>query len=247
MKIKINEKETYEIELDDEVSLQGLKDLVKRIEILSNITPTLSTPSLSTPSLSKPKRKYNISNDDLKDIKCVNCSSQRFYKKGYSKSGLRRLVCKNCKVSFTVDNGNIKKEEEETFSRRKPMQWKGREDIINALKIHYFGSKAEKMEFAKDKETSWSNINKSFHGLRKRFNISPQEVGLQEFPFHKQGRPKESDILPKIPTPTFPTPTPTPTPPLELKPEGNEQEDGTGISFPEGNREKLPKQKWWNK
>lgn len=241
MKIKINENETYEIKLNDEVSLQDLKNLINRIEILSDgVISATSTPAIPT----KLKRKYVFSNDNdnLKNVKCINCSSQRFLKKGLSKKGLRRLVCKNCKVSFTInEEGNVITPPK----KRKHMKWEGKTDVIDALKIHYFGTKAQKMQFAENKNASWETITKAIHELRRRFNINPQEIGLQEFPVHKVGRPtkaeevKEEEVeqVEQVEPEQIAEPfkIPTPTPPLELRQPSNEQSE---------NEEKP---KWWNR
>ena len=240
MKIKINENETYEIKLNEEVSLNELKDLMRKVEALSN--PTFSSqPLIPTPTINllPPKRKYNIIKEELKGVKCINCGSQRIYKKGFTKSGVRRLVCKNCNISFTIQKeGEIIVPVKQ--KRRKGMKW-NKENVVKALKIHYFGSKAEKVQFAEDNQNSWENVMKSIHGLRTRYNIPPQEIGLQEYPTIKCRKIQKNEL--KIIQPQEPiigqaqsqsfNQIPTPTPPLELK--KDEKKDSEGIPH------------WWNR
>ena len=229
--------------------------MIRKIELLSdNPIITSTIPITSTiKSSSTQTRKYNIVDDkeSLKNVKCISCGSQRLYKKGFSKSGDRRLVCKNCGVSFTV----IKDGSPPTatsLKRRKPMKWNNREEIVHALKIHYFGEKSEKLQFAKLKETTWDNIMKAIHGLRKRYNISAQEVGLAEYPT-KKGRFKK-EMFKEQPQPQSQPPQhkensfniPTPHPPLELKKE-KENEEETKEKTEEETEEEETKSKWWKK
>lgn len=178
MKIQINDNESYEINLNDVVTLEELKTLVKKVELLSE---PLSKPK---PMMTIKTTTHNFNNDD-KTIKCSNCGSTILYKKGFSRNGYRRMVCKDCGISFTI--GKNDKEETKRL-RRKPMKWNGRDDVIKALKIHYEGTKEEKLRFAKNKKTTWSNITKVIHNLRIKHDIKPKELGLKSFPILR-GRP----------------------------------------------------------
>jgi len=226
MKIKINEKETYEIQLDNEVSLQHLKDLVNRIEILSG-TPTI-TPVKTEQAVKTEARKYVIVNDDISDIACPKCNSQKLYKKGFSNNGSRRLVCRSCGHSFTVKEEGENKPK--VKKRRKVMKWEGRVDVIKALKIHYFGTRAEKMQFAEYKKGSWETITKAIHVLRKKFNISPQEVGLQKYPVNKKINEPTEFTEPEHTSGTMSISEPKPEPVQEQSEPKQEQES-----------------KWWNR
>ena len=128
MKIKINENETYEIKLNDEVSLQSLKELIGKIEILSGQTfvqPQTSQPQTSqTNSRGNRPKHYNTKNSknskiDFENIKCIKCEHiGEFYNKGFSSNGSRRLLCKLCKTSFTIQ----KEGRPIPPTRRKPMK-----------------------------------------------------------------------------------------------------------------------------
>ena len=132
MKIQINDNESYIINLNDEVTLDELKSLVEKIELLSKPLSLLSKLTLITP--------------------------------------------KNEKV--TVKEKAVK---EKAKQRRKGMKWNGRDDVIKALKLHYEGTKEEKFQFAESKKTSWDNIIKAIHGLRRKHDIKPKELGLKKF------------------------------------------------------------------
>ena len=203
MKIKINENETYEIKLNDEVSLQSLKELIGKIEILSGPQTFVQpkTPQPQTIFVNNRPKHYNTKNSknsNFGSIKCIKCEHiGEFYNKGFSTNGSRRLLCKLCKTSFTIQ----KEGRPISPTRRKPMKWNGREDIMDALKIHYFGQREDKLMFAEKKGTSWDNIAKTIHVLRKRHNISPQEIGLKEFPTVKKGRMKVVKLAEQVEQP----------------------------------------------
>lgn len=57
-----------------------------------------------------------------------------------------------------------------------------KEKAIKIIRLHYFGTKEKKLQFAKDNDTDWNQLVKSMHNLRKRFDIQPREVGLKGFP-----------------------------------------------------------------
>ena len=251
MKIKINENETYEIKLNDEVSLQSLKELIGKIEILSGpqtfVQPKTLQPQTSQPQTSqtnsrgnRPKH-YNTKNSknskiDFENIKCIKCEHiGEFYNKGFSSNGSRRLLCKLCKTSFT-----IQKEGRPILpTRRKPMKWNGREDIMDALKIHYFGQREDKLMFAEKKGTSWDNIAKTIHVLRKRHNISPQEIGLKEFPTVKKGRMKVVKLAEQVEQPQ-----PQIRPVIE-NPFGVPQEQPQPQEQSSQEKEEDERHKWW--
>ena len=98
---------------------------------------------------------------------------------------LERIV----KITQTITNEKIEKveinETDKTIIRRKKsiLKWKERDEVIEALKIHYTGTKEEKLRFAEIKgkgEVNWNTICKSFSALRKRWNVKPSEIGLEE-------------------------------------------------------------------
>lgn len=57
-----------------------------------------------------------------------------------------------------------------------------REKVVSILKLHYSDDKKGKEKKAKEIGQDWDTIVKSFHGLKKRYNIQPKEVGLKFFP-----------------------------------------------------------------
>lgn len=242
MKIKINENETYEIRLNEEISFHELKELVRKIEFLSEGSE--SSEGFTRIPIKKERKKYTIVDDKklLKNVVCVSCGSQRLYKKGFTKNNERRLICKNCHVSFTIskDNGAALQ------VRKKPTtRWKDRNEVLNAVKIHYFGTDEEKNQFAEMKNTTWMNVMKAINNLRRRFNVKPQEVGLEEFP-NKRGK-KSIKSIPNL----EPFKIPTPQPPLEIKKEEKEEEEEVMEKEEEEERvievNEEEKPKWWNR
>jgi len=57
-----------------------------------------------------------------------------------------------------------------------------KEKILDLLQYAYHGSKEDKERICKLMGYSWSDINKRFHNLFKRFNFLPSEVGLTQIP-----------------------------------------------------------------
>lgn len=58
-----------------------------------------------------------------------------------------------------------------------------KEKALELLKLQYFGEKEDKEKKAKEVGySSWVEINKALHGLKKRYKIQPKEVGLKAFP-----------------------------------------------------------------
>lgn len=78
---------------------------------------------------------------------------------------------------FPVLSPRVKKK------RRKQMvRWDDRDEVLKALRIHYHGTKGEKLAYARDKGMDWNQLMKGFSGLKKRYNVTPQEIGLQTYP-----------------------------------------------------------------
>lgn len=53
-----------------------------------------------------------------------------------------------------------------------------REKTLDLLQYAYHGTKKDKERIVKLAGTNWNNISKSFWGLRKRYNIKSDEIGL---------------------------------------------------------------------
>jgi DNA-binding MarR family transcriptional regulator len=104
--------------------------------------------------LSDIARKFNISSSQ----------ARRLYQRVYQREWMRK---NNKKVTKT----------------RKPVasRWINREEVLNALKVHYFGTEKDKQNVARAKNKSWNDITKSFWALTKRHNIKPSELGLTKW------------------------------------------------------------------
>ena len=99
---------------------------------------------------------------------------------------LERIV----KITQTITNEKTEKvETNETENKIKThrgksiLKWKYRDEVVEALTIHYTGTKEEKLRFAEKKgegKVNWNTICKSFSALRKRWNVKPSEIGLAE-------------------------------------------------------------------
>ena len=57
-----------------------------------------------------------------------------------------------------------------------------REKSVELMKLSYHGTNEEKQKKAQELGVAWNEIVKSFYGLKKRYNIIPQDVGLERFP-----------------------------------------------------------------
>lgn len=165
MKIIINENESYEIKIE-EITLKSLVDLVDR---LNNAFPsdkitayvsgqTIVTNPRETETLIngfqvRTKRKYTKQNQ--KPIKTINKKPKKMNPKGI--------------IPFRTN----------------------RDETIKVFKLHYFGTKEDKERYVTEINTNdklknsltWNeDVVKSLSGLRKRFKITPGEVGIKEFP-----------------------------------------------------------------
>ena len=60
-----------------------------------------------------------------------------------------------------------------------------RDKFMEILKLHYFGNKEEKGDYVERYgrgRKEWSNITKAFHSLKKKFNVTPEEMKMIRFP-----------------------------------------------------------------
>ena len=98
------------------------------------------------------------------------------------------------------------------------IKW-NRELAIKALKIHYHSTKSEKEAFASSLNVpNWNYLLKATSALRRRFDISPQEIGLSFFPKHHNTKKEEVNISN---TPS----NQSPQPPLELQKKEETEEE----------------------
>jgi hypothetical protein len=84
-------------------------------------------------------------------------------RKKYTKSGLERKERKNARP-FT----------------------KSREIALQVLHTHYWGTKEQKEEIAKQLNMTWENINKAIYYITKKWKIQSQEIGMKAFPVRKK-------------------------------------------------------------
>jgi hypothetical protein len=79
-------------------------------------------------------------------------------------------------INYTIRD--IKPRKKTTNSR----EWcDTREKAINIMKLHYSGTKEQKLEFANSINHDWNNIVKSIWGLQNRYKITPKDIGLERF------------------------------------------------------------------
>jgi hypothetical protein len=74
-----------------------------------------------------------------------------------------------------------------------------REKAIAVITMSYYGTQRERDEFCKFFKEDWVNVSKSFHNLKDRYNLKPQEVGLQRFLKQSDGRDKATIEKTKLP------------------------------------------------
>lgn len=126
MKIKLSDKETYEIQLKDEITVQELNEILIKLNSLAKIFS--------------------------KDI-------------------------------FSLVNKEIREKRHYNTKRMNARTWcDTREKAVAVIKLHYSGNKENKLKFAQEVGESWNTIVKGMHGLKTRYDIKPQEVGLEHFP-----------------------------------------------------------------
>lgn len=147
--------------------------------------------------------KIKISNNEVYEIKLGNqLSIQEFTDMLYKLNSLVRTFSKNIinpidmvkvvkikkgitktgkiRKTYTYKNSDAKIKQTRKVSN--PRLWCAtREQAITTLKIHYYGTQEQKERLAQSSRTSWNEIVKGFWGVRRRYNIRPQEVGLQHW------------------------------------------------------------------
>jgi hypothetical protein len=82
------------------------------------------------------------------------------------------------------DDSNINYAVRETAERKtQKRDWcDTREKAVNIVKLHYTGTKEQKQEFANSIDHDWNDIVKSIWGLTRRYEIIPQDIGMNRFP-----------------------------------------------------------------
>lgn len=63
-----------------------------------------------------------------------------------------------------------------------------REEALDVVKTHYFGTEQEKEEIANRYKARWEVLAGGMHALIKRWNFTPEEVGLAQFPTREHKR-----------------------------------------------------------
>jgi len=66
-------------------------------------------------------------------------------------------------------------------------RWTDRNEVLDAIKVHYFGTEADKERLSQKKGKSWKDIVKSFWNLTKRYDIKPAELGLKKWGKERRG------------------------------------------------------------
>jgi rubredoxin len=206
MKIKINENESYELKINE-----GIYSAEEFLALLERLTGVLTTLMQQKPVAdsqhqvrTETDRRILKKGEVPSHIRCPKCAGDNLNRQGFSKNhdGTRtqRWRCRKCNVSFRENLGYGSEDIRKSFPEipRKPMttRWDNREEVINLIKTHYFGTSEEKEIFAKSKgqDITWTHMLKCINNLKKRYNIRPEEIGLKEFPTLRNRRKAKEDI-----------------------------------------------------
>jgi hypothetical protein len=132
MKIKINQNETYEISLPNEIEISIQEASIFATRLLKIVKAIGKDEIMEGMTEIAQKRSYNLA--------------------GNSKSKI----------------------------------WiKDRDETIKLLKLHYHASLDEKRAYANEYNTNWETLCNKLSALKERWNIQPQEVGLERW--YKRG------------------------------------------------------------
>ena len=135
MEIRINNKETYNIELPEKVDADSFNTLIIRLQ-------------------------------DINKIVSKNAFAENVFDK-------------NKEAPLTKKTSSVIRREE----------LKDREYVLSMVKLVYFGSKEEKTKIIKTlKFNSYDTFYATIYAVRKKFNITPNEVGLIRWPIRGESR-----------------------------------------------------------
>ena len=132
MKIIINESETYEIKIPNEVNA---KDFMKLLTSFDNVVKLI---------------KFNIIREEFRknpNYKNEVIGTARIYTKHKLKSNTR-VWCDT------------------------------REKTLDLMQYAYHGTKEDRLRVVEITGIPWNEIVKGFNGLKRRYNMQPQEIGL---------------------------------------------------------------------
>jgi len=178
VKFRLSPDETYEVKLQEEYSEEELPRFFELIEKIKNMT-----------FVKKPEYVLDLDRIKTKKIEEIENNAHERKKRKYTRRG------KYNKKKIIKDNSEQNSEQKPIKKRENKqwLTWDDRDEVINALRIHYRGTPELKQRFANMKRTEWKNILWALHGLKKRYKITPEEVGLKEFPKRGEhwGRKKE--------------------------------------------------------
>jgi len=122
------------------------------------------------------KESYNIDFDNVEEI-----SAEDFGHLLTRLKDIEKIVCKN--VYINMSSNNNAKAGAYTMNRVSNSPWsQTREGCIKVLNIHYHSSRIGKQDFAKTLDREWNSIPPLLTFAKKKWNIKPAEVGLEEFP-----------------------------------------------------------------
>jgi hypothetical protein len=129
MKIIINELETYEIKIPNEVNA---KDFMKLLTSFDNVVKLI---------------KFNIIREEFSKNPNYKEDKRHYIKRPGIKSNTR-IWCDT------------------------------KEKTLDLFQYAYHGTKEDRLRIVEITNTPWNEIVKGFYGLKVRWNIQPQEVGL---------------------------------------------------------------------
>ena len=125
MKIAINENETYEIKIPNEVDTKSFMELLTSFD---NIVKLIKFNIIKEDGVLKVKKHYTKRADGLKSNTRIWCNT--------------------------------------------------REKTLDLMQYCYHGTLEDRKRIQGIANCEWNEIVKGFHGLKTRFNIKPQDVGL---------------------------------------------------------------------
>jgi len=123
----------------------------------------------------KLKKEGNEFSQIAKAYNIPTSEARRLFQRVYQRNWMR----KNAKKT----KGKEKETTGKKRKRRAPfgMKWTSRDEVLNAVKVHYFGTAKDKENIARARGKPWNDIVKSFWNLCKRYNIKPADLGLKKW------------------------------------------------------------------
>jgi hypothetical protein len=183
LKIKINENESYELNLPEEIEGESFLGIVERMNKVAKIIlkeVDLTVPeTLPQQQVVQVKKKTGRPEGWKKGVDFgVKSNGTKTYKDGTPKiAGVNRDGKTNAWRSG----------EAKTIRRRGSLPHTAtREGAVACLNLHYHGTKEQKETYARSIGKTWIDISKSLFIVIRKYNIKPSEVGMIRFPYRNE-------------------------------------------------------------